>query len=86
MNTKCTFLELVRRMNEERNISFFCRDLFDSDVTFEHGYFQQARRFLITAWNDSANERLHSPENFDYLLLALIGKDMLATDRNALQL
>jgi hypothetical protein len=72
------FLELIGRMNEEKNISFFCRDLIDSDVTSEHGYFQQAQRFLITARRDSANEGLHSPQNSDYLLLALIGKDMLA--------
>ena len=65
-------------MNQERDISFFCRDTTDIDVTSEQQHFSQAKRFLITAREDQRNMSEHQPEGSDYVLLALIGKDMLA--------
>lgn len=46
------FLNLLARMNQKKDISFFCRDTIDSDVTSEQQHFSQARQFLVTARQD----------------------------------
>ena len=70
------FLDLLSRLNQEKNLAIYCRDNIDPDITTEQKHCQQVQRFLQTAKQD-AHTCKEAADGSEYVLLALIAKDML---------